>query len=258
MASLRSGFFFVGIVSIFLVPACVIKKLSSEPGNPKWGMDVIWHGHSCFTLRDSVGRTLVMDPFDDTVGYGKLDLLADALLISHNHFDHNYRRAVRTHHKDLDLVQSTGTVTVAAGLQVTGLPSSHDHETGEINGPNNIYIFVFGGLRCVFLGDLGSPQLDEFQLKMIGKVDVLFVPVGGKVTLDGEEAKKVIETLMPTTVFPMHFGNIRFFPLDPIDKFTNLFPPEQVKIINDSHVRIKEADLTDKPVVYILNSTSKN
>src|SRR5262249_48904016 len=162
-----------------LLSGCAVKALSPDPGNPKWGLDITYHGQSCFTLRDSVDRTIVIDPFDDTVGYGRLHVYADALFITHNHFDHNFRNAVRARAKELELVESTGTVTVAAGLQVTGLPSAHDHENGQINGPNLIYLFVLGGLRCVHMGDVGTPKLNDFQQKMVGKVDVLFLPVGG-------------------------------------------------------------------------------
>jgi len=94
--------------SLVFVVGCAVKPLPLEMGNPKWGLEVTWHGHSCFTLEDSVGRTLVIDPFDETVGYGRIKLLADALLITHHHFDHDNRRAVKPRLKDLDVVDSTG------------------------------------------------------------------------------------------------------------------------------------------------------
>jgi len=245
-------------VSLFLLASCVARPIPKDPGNPKWGLDVTWHGHSCFTLTDSTDRTIVIDPFDETVGYGRLRLFADALLVTHNHFDHNFRQGVKPRLKDLDQVQSSGTYTVGGGLQVTGIPSAHDKEGGEINGPNTIYMFVMGGLRCVHLGDLGTPALTDFQKKMIGKVDVLFIPVGGVTTLDADEAKHVIDELKPSVVFPMHFGNLRFFRFDPVEKFTALFPPAQVRKLSDTHVRLHETDLTERPVVYILNPTNKN
>jgi L-ascorbate metabolism protein UlaG (beta-lactamase superfamily) len=246
------------VAATLFFAACAVKKLSTEPGNPKWGLDVMWHGHSCFTLTDSTDRTIVIDPFDETVGYGRLKLFSDAVLVTHNHFDHNFRQGVKPRLRDLDQMQSTGTTTVAGGVQVTGVHSDHDEEGGEINGPNNIYLFVMGGLRCVHLGDLGTPVLTDFQKKMIGKVDVLFIPVGGVTTLDAEEAKHVVDELKPSIVFPMHYGNLRFFRFDPVEKFTALFQPGQVRKLSDTHVRLHETDLTDTPVVYILNPTTKN
>lgn len=209
-------------------------------------------------LKDSVDRTIVIDPFDDSVGYGRLLTYGDAVLITHHHFDHDFRAGVRPRLKVLDTVQSTGTVTVASGLQVTGVPSFHDNENGQINGPNIIYLFVMGGLRCVHMGDVGTTELSEFDKKMIGKVDVLFIPVGGVTTVDAKEAKKLVDELKPSVVFPMHYGDIRFYPLDSVEKFTALFPKDQVQRLDSSHVRLREADLTDKPIVYVLQPTANN
>ncbi len=244
--------------ALFLLVGCAVKPLPLEVGNPKWGLDITWHGQSCFTLKDSVDRTVVIDPFDDTVGFEPIHLFADALLITHHHFDHDNRAAVHPRSKSVDIMESTGTMMVAGGLPVTGLPSVHDKENGDIHGPNTIFLFVMGGLRCVHLGDLGTAQLNNYDRKMIGKVDVLFIPVGGVTTLNAEEAKKVVDELKPSVVFPMHYGNIRFYPLDSVDRFVALFPKSQVRMEDNAHVRVRESDLTDKPVVYILHTTSKN
>lgn len=242
----------------FALNGCVVKSLSPEMGDSKWGLEITWHGQSCFTLRDSLDRTLVLDPFDETVGFGRLSLKADALLITHNHFDHNFKPAVKARHRDLELVESTGTSTVAAGLLVTGIPSSHDDEDGSIHGPNTIYSFTLGGVRCLHVGDLGQARLTPYQKKIIGVVDVLFVPVGGVTTINAERAWALVKDLRPAAVFPMHYGNIRFYPLDSLEKFTALFPEKSVRKVHDSRIRIREADREDEPVVYVLPSIDKN
>ena len=246
------------LLAALAVGGCAVKKIPGVMGNPKWGLDITWHGHSCFTIKDSLDRTVVIDPFDETVGNGWLDLLADALFITHKHFDHNHRRSVKSRLRELDVVDSTGTWTVAEGLQVTGLPSAHDKEGGEINGPNIAYLFVMGGLRCVHLGDVGTDVLTDFQQKMIGKVDILFIPVGGATTVGPREAKNIVDKIRPSVVFPMHYGNTRFYSFAPVDQFTALFPKEQVKLLDSASVRVRESDLTDTPVVYILRPTPKN
>lgn len=245
-------------VVVLAFGGCALKKLTPEMGNPKWGLEVEWHGHSCFTLRDSLGRTLVIDPFDETVGYGRLSLRADALLITHPHFDHNYRRAVRPRLAETEIVESSGTATVASGLLVTGIPSFHDEEGGQINGPNTMFAFVMGGLRCLHMGDFGQKSLTPYQRKLIGPVDVLFIPVGGVTTIDAARAKDIVKELNPSWVFPMHYGNIRFYRLDPLSKFTSLFPSDLVKELNDSHIRIREAEKSPEPMVIALSPDSKN
>ena len=241
-----------------LLAGCAVKKLPPEVGNAKFGVDITWHGHSCFTVADSIGRTVVIDPFDATVGYGVLKLSADALLITHRHFDHDNRAAVHGRAGNLELVESTGTSTVASGLVVTGIPSAHDAEQGQVNGPNTMYLFQMGGLRCLHVGDLGTGKLTDFQRKMIGAVDVLFIPMGGVSTINGKQARKIVDELRPGAVFPMHYGDIRFFKLDPIESFTALFPAEQVKWTDSSTVRVRFSDLTDRPIVYILSPQNHN
>lgn len=231
--------------------------LPKEPGNPDWGVQVTWHGHSCFTLRDSLGRTLVIDPFDETVGYGRLSLRADGLLITHNHFDHNYRPAVKPRGRQLDVMDSTGTFETA-GVWTTGIDSDHDDEAGAINGPNRIFVFEFGGLRIAHFGDIGKTPLTAEQRRQLGAVDAMFLPVGGFVTIDANEAKRLVDSLAPAFVFPMHYGDVRFFKLDPVEAFTSLFDEEQKVVVDDSTLRLRRADRPARPMIYILRPTPKN
>ena len=57
-------------------------------------MKLKWYGHSCFSLAFDNGVTLITDPFDDTVGYPLCTARADAVLSSHDHFDHNHIQSV--------------------------------------------------------------------------------------------------------------------------------------------------------------------
>jgi L-ascorbate metabolism protein UlaG (beta-lactamase superfamily) len=243
---------------VFGISACLPKPTPTKPGDPEWGLQITWHGQSCFTLKDSVGRTVVIDPFDDTVGYGRLALDADALLITHEHFDHNEKRAVRPLGKDLDLVVSTPTQVVAGSVIVTGILSDHDNDGGEINGKNRMYLFQMGGLRIAHLGDLGQDSLTQIQKSFLGQVDVLFVPVGGVVTIDAAQAKKVVEALNPRFIFPMHYGNIRFYHLNEVDDFLKLFPEANIVKSRGSSVRVKMGATGPTPRVYVLNPTPHN
>ena len=73
-------------------------------------------------------------------------------------------------------------------------------------GKNSVFILEVDGLHIVHLGDLGH-LLSKDQVKKIGPVDVLMIPVGGVFTINGSEAKKVVEQLKPTQyILPMHYG----------------------------------------------------
>ena len=54
-------------------------------------------------------------------------------------------------------------------------PRRHERFTA---GKNGVWIIDVDGLRIVHLGDLGH-LLDKAQLKKLGDVDILMIPVGG-------------------------------------------------------------------------------
>lgn len=202
---------------------------------------------------------IVLDPFDDTVGYDRIRLRADGLLITHNHFDHNFIKAVRPHRRAYDLVRTTGTVQVAGDITVTGIPSFHDNENGEINGPNIIFVFEMGGLRVAHLGDIGQDCLSPVQLSRMGHVDVLFIPVGGVTTIGPKKAKEYVDRIKPAFVFPMHYGDIRFFKLADVAEFTGLFPRNRVTIVDGSSVRLRRDRMPENgPQIFVLKPAKFN
>ena len=121
-----------------------------------------------------------------------------------------------------------------------------------------MFIFNMGGLRVLHMGDFGQSRLTEEQRKAIGRVDVLFIPVGGFVTIDARQAKMIVEELKPAVVFPMHYGDTRFYRLAAVSLFTSMFPPGQVRQLDDSEVRVRRADFTAPPVVYTLTPIPHN
>lgn len=164
------------------------------------GVSVTWLGQSCFLLEDSEGTSVLTDPFDpDKTGYadpGLGETEVDVLLISHEHFDHNYTRLVRT---AANTVKGPGTHQ-AGRVVFEGVSSSH----GPGRGENTIFTWNLGGINFCHLGDLGEVLSGE-QISQIGPVDVLFVPVGGYFTVDASQATQIVEAVKPKVVIPMHY-----------------------------------------------------
>ena len=81
------------------------------------------------------------------------------------------------------------------------------------------------GLVHCHLGDLAH-QLNEEQLKAIGMVDILFLPVGGPSSLMGEDAVKVAQAISPSIVIPMHYAGPGYpsdTMLKPLDNFLQIY-----------------------------------
>ena len=105
----------------------------------------------------------------------------------------------------------------------------HDNVGGLERGLNGIWVIEMDGLHIVHLGDLGHILSDE-QVKQIGPVDVLMIPVGGVYTLNGSDAKKVIAQLKPKRyIIPMHYGTRVFDDLLPLDEFLDGQKPTLIK-----------------------------
>ncbi len=182
--------------------------------DPPRSVVIRWHGQSFFEIESSKGTRIVIDPHA-IEAYGRQSVLADLVLLSHLHTDHT----------QIDVVQNRSKAKVLSGLRDTGkkvdwnpieetfrdvhvrtLGVYHDNRGGLERGKNTIFMLEVDGLHIVHLGDLGH-LLSDTQIKRIGPVDVLMIPVGGVYTINGDEAKKVVEQLKPRQyIIPMHCG----------------------------------------------------
>jgi L-ascorbate metabolism protein UlaG (beta-lactamase superfamily) len=102
---------------------------------------------------------------------------------------------------------------------ITGHSSFHDDERGAVRGKNTIYVVEMEGLTLCHAGDLGH-ALTATALKELGKVDILFVPVGDVTTFSVAEARALVRALQPRYVLPMHYRVEGTRPeLEPVETF---------------------------------------
>jgi L-ascorbate metabolism protein UlaG (beta-lactamase superfamily) len=81
-------------------------------------------------------------------------------------------------------------------------------------------------LDIVHLGDLGV-KLNPHQQALLGKPDVLLLPVGGTYTLGPEEAASTAEQLEAGWIVPMHGYHPKIdLPLRPISDFVEAWQGE--------------------------------
>ena len=187
-----------------------------------------WHGQSFFDLQTSKGTRIVFDPHAIEAFGRPTGVKADLILLSHNHNDHTQVGVVENYQKAKIV---TGLKPVGKKLdwnivdqkfkdvRIRSVGVYHDTEQGLKRGKNTVFIVEADGMRIVHLGDLGH-VLDDQQVKAIGEVDVLLIPVGGVYTLNGSEAKQVVEQLKPTKyIIPMHYATTGFDDVLKVDEF---------------------------------------
>ena len=216
-----------------------------------------WFGQACFLVVTINNTKIITDPV--AMGdYGvPKDIKADIVTVSHEHFDHNkvetvsgnpvVIRGLTAGAKEFAKIDRT-----VKGVKIYTVPSYHDKEQGRKRGLNAIFVFEFDGIRVVHLGDLGHVLTQE-QISKIGKVDVLMIPIGGKYTIYGEDADKVISQLKPKmVVFPMHFKTdvADFLPYS-ADNFVK--GKENVKRIDGNCYKLDISNPPEKLEYVILN-----
>jgi L-ascorbate metabolism protein UlaG (beta-lactamase superfamily) len=214
-------------------------------------MKVKWLGHSCFLISSSAGVRIVTDPyesggFNGGLGYKPVREAADTVLISHEHSDHNYVKDIPG---DPEVIRKTGRQEVK-GIEIDGVLTCHDKTDGRQRGLNTVFCLDVNGVRVCHLGDLGH-ELSAKEIREIGRVDVLLIPVGGYFTIDAAEATRVAAALKPRIVIPMHYKTpVLDFPITGVEDFLKGKP--QVKRLAASEVEITRANLPQETEVWVL------
>lgn len=163
-------------------------------------MVIEWLGHSCFKMTLKSGIKILLDPYSGEVGYKPQDVEVDIVTISHGHYDHNDLSHVKG---DYTVVNTPGVHTFGE-LTIEGFETWHDHSKGAHRGKNTVYLFSVRGIRVCHMGDIGCIPDDDLFGKLCG-TDILLIPVGGKYTIDAQEALAVCERIEPNIIIPMHF-----------------------------------------------------
>lgn len=145
--------------------------------------------------------SLLIDPFSKDIGLKAPRLNDNIFLVSHEHFDHNN---IEDAPEDAFVIRGPGEYE-KSGVRVQGIVSYHDNKEGAERGLNTIYIINMEEMRLCHLGDLGQAKLTEQQAEAIGDVDILFIPIGGKYTLNAVEAEDIIKEIEPKIIIPMHY-----------------------------------------------------
>jgi L-ascorbate metabolism protein UlaG (beta-lactamase superfamily) len=238
--------------------------VSAAQDNKQPPVQIAWHGQSFFTVRSSKGTVVAFDPHL-IPAYGRpLGLKADIVLTSHNHNDHTQVSVLQNAddkklrvisgmkgpglRSDWNLVAET-----IKDVTIRSVGAYHDASQGMERGKNTIFIVEMDGWRICHLGDLGH-TLTPDQVKRIGAVDVLMVPVGGVYTLNGSDAKKVVEQIKPREyILPMHYGTKVFEDLLPIDEFLDGQERPKIAATNDNKVLLNRDPTRPRPLIVQLH-----
>lgn len=212
-------------------------------------MYITWLGHSCFKIQDKTGSdgvTLVTDPYNNEIGLKMPHFEADIVTISHNHYDHNNKGAIRG---NPFIIETAGEYEIK-DVFIEGIETFHsdiDKEGGKEK--NTIYRIDMDDISVAHLGDLGH-TLDDKQLEKLKGTDILLVPVGGTYTINAQKAVEVVSQIEPRIVIPMHYKvpGIKA-DLDPVEKFIKELG---IKPTEEDKLKISKKDLPQEDMELVI------
>ncbi len=174
------------------------------------------------------GKVIYIDPYNIREGLPKADLI----LITHSHYDHcsvsDMQKIVRDGTKiicpadcqskitrfdvpiKIEIVEPNeeidlGDVKICTLRSYNTDKHFHPKEEGWLG-----YLIKLNGVFIYHAGD--SDVIPEMQkltgYKQLGKDFVALLPVGGRFTMNAEEAYEAAKMIKPTLAIPMHWGSI--------------------------------------------------
>ncbi len=196
-------------LTLVLIIAFAIELFSSPCKGQTDELKIEYIAHASFKLNYK-DHSLLLDPFADTIWIGykfPKNITADAVLISHPHYDHDggrFRGIKPYWENQMQIIENPGSFQVGE-FQITGIVGKHCDPYGkEFDQKNTIWLIEVAGLKLAHLGDNGPLTTENYSA--LGSVDLLMAPIDGDYhILKPEEIEDVITGLKPKIIVPMHY-----------------------------------------------------
>lgn len=187
-------------------------------------LSIQWLGHTCFWFQGG-GLKVLVNPFRPagcTAGYPAPKVETELILISSRLLDEG---SIDGFVGNPALLYEPG-IYQFNGYQIQGIRTEKDRNRGRQFGTNVAWLWTQAGIKILHLGGLAGPINAEHRI-LIGKPDVLLVPVGGgPKAYTPQEAKAVVTLLNPKVIIPMHYRTMAAdetaCDLVPVDEFLAL------------------------------------
>ncbi|AFW93928.1 MULTISPECIES: MBL fold metallo-hydrolase [Nostocales] len=245
----------IGYAGAGLVTAVVTNLVDPVPVNAQSsGVSIQWLGHTCFLLTNGNVKILI-NPFSNlgcTAKYRPPKVASDLVLISSQLLDEGAIDKIPGNPK---LVYQPG-VYEFRGVKFQGITTDHDRKNGQQFGKNIAWKLNQGGINLLHLGGSAAPITLEQKILM-GRPDVLFIPVGGSdKAYNAQEAKDAIAVLNPKLVIPTHYrtqaADAKECDITPVDDFLTLMQGVNVRRSNNDSVAINSKSLPENTEIQVL------
>jgi len=209
-------------------------------------MTITWFGLSSFKITGK-DVTIITDPFGSGTGLTAVRGGADVVLCSNPALDwcNNFSSITG----EPFIIKGPGEFDVKNAF-IIGAAAENKEQ-----GASTIYSVEVDGIRIAFLGPIKQSALTDEQKEMFEGTDIALIPVGGKITLDSEEAAKIGRQLEPYIIVPHSFKTTGVTLA--LEKSDNFLKETGGKHTEEEKITLKKKDLSGESTRVILLSPQR-
>ncbi len=184
-----------------IVPASY-RTLANVPAE---NLRITFAGHASFFIESPQGATVFTD-YNDAVRPPRLPDIVTMNRSHQTHFTNTIEAGIRFVLRGWDPGGGMANHNIRYKDVVVRSVPTNIAEFGDLRrNENSIFVIETVTLCVAHLSHLHH-VLSAEQLRLIGEIDVLFVPIDGAMTMSHAEAFHVISQIKPRLILPMHYG----------------------------------------------------
>lgn len=202
-------------------------------------MVIIFYNNSCFKIQTG-DFMAAFDPPSKTSKYKTPRFQTDLIFISHNNENHNGRDVLILKEEDEKYIIDMPGEYEIKDVLIRGIESRARENQENIS--NTIFVLELEDIRICHMGDFSEDKLSLEIKEALGKIDMLFFPVGGSFS-SAKKAAAIINEIEPSIVIPMHYDATEK-KNQKLQEFLNEFSEDQVE--KTDKLTIKKKDLSEE------------
>ncbi len=212
-------------------------------------MNISWNGLGSIVLTAKLGQSeasLVTNPFNNVGGLKFPKSIAASIIVqTHAGVDTEGIDAIVAEHegdKKPFVISHAGEYEIK-GLSVTGIRAPKKDGT-----EHTIYRFDGEGIHVGFLGAIDR-QLTSKEQELLGAIDILIIPAGGKNVLSASMASEVIAQIEPRMVIPIYVSAVEDDGFGDVSAFVR-----EISVANEtmSKLKIVKAGLPEEDMTMVI------
>ena len=192
-------------------------------------MELVWYGYGCFRMTERGYPAVLSDPFVEDNPNISLPQATSEIVTSSSIIDKSVMKQWKDAPGVVHTIAGPGEYEIG-GVFITGIASHRSAGTKQLTPDNVIYTINLGGVIVCHFGECGLVPTQS-QLEILGRIDVLLIPVGIPDGLSPAMASEIVSMIEPDMVVPTHFAlPDQITELKPVTPFLKLMGVENPKV----------------------------